>query len=156
MLNPPEKPAIHIPYNLLVFLAKVAPKGSENDYIAQKLREYGYIKDELPKELTERIDYAFNWVGDFEEITETSIKLNPQEVKAIENLIEILQKTDDENEIQTAIFTIAKEHEIKPAKFFKTLYTILLGAPQGPRLGPYFITMGKQNVIQALNRAVHT
>jgi lysyl-tRNA synthetase class 1 len=156
MLKPSKKPALHVPYNLLVFLAKVAPKGSENDYIAQKLREYGYIKNELPKELTERIGYAFNWVIDFEEITETSIKLNPEEIKALGNLIQALQKTDDENEIQTAIFTIAKAHDIKPAKFFKTLYTILLSAPQGPRLGPYIVTMGKQNVIEALNRAVQS
>jgi lysyl-tRNA synthetase class 1 len=154
MLKPPTKPTIHVPYNVVVFLTKVAPKGSEPEYIAQKLREYGYIKDELPKELAERIDYAFNWIRDFEEITETTIKLNSQETSAIEKLIQTLQKTDDENEIQTAIFAIAKENDIKPPKFFKTLYTILLGAPQGPRLGPYIITMGKQNVTEALERTV--
>jgi lysyl-tRNA synthetase class 1 len=153
MLKPPKKPSLHVPYNLLVFLAKVAPRGSETDYIAQKLREYRYVKDTLPDELIERIDYAFNWVKDFEEITETTIKLSPQETKAIEKLIQTLEGTDDENTIQTAIFTIAKENDIKPAKFFKILYTILLGASQGPRLGPYIITMGKHNVIEALNRA---
>jgi lysyl-tRNA synthetase class 1 len=154
MMKPPKKPTMHVPYNLLVFLAKVAPKGSENEYIAQKLREYGYIKEEVPKELLERIEYAFNWVRDFEEITETTTKLNPQEVEAIEKLVQTLQKTGDENEIQTAIFTIAKEHDLKPAKFFQTLYTILLGARQGPRLGPYIVTMGRQNVMDALNRAI--
>jgi len=156
MLKPPKKPAMHVPYNLLVFLAKVAPKGSENEYIAQKLREYCYIKDELPKELSERINYAFNWVRDFEEITETTTKLSPQETKAVEELIQTLQKTNDENEIQTAIFTIAKEHDLKPAKFFRILYIILLGASQGPRLGPYIVTMGKQNVMDALNRQLQT
>jgi lysyl-tRNA synthetase class 1 len=154
MMKPPKKSAMHVPYNLLVFLAKVTPKGSENEYIAQKLREYGYVKEEVPKEPSERINYAFNWVRDFEEITETTTKLNPQEVEAIEKLVQTLQKTGDENEIQTAIFTIAKEHDLKPAKFFQTLYTILLGAPQGPRLGPYIVTMGRQNVIDALTRTI--
>jgi lysyl-tRNA synthetase class 1 len=154
MLKPPKKPVPHVPYNLLVFLTKVAPKASEKDYIAQKLREYGYIKDELPDEWIERINYASNWIRDFEEITETTAKLNPQEIKATEQLIRALEKTDDENEIQTAIFTISKENDIKPAQFFKTLYNILIGAPQGPRLGPYIVTMGKRNVTEALQRAM--
>jgi lysyl-tRNA synthetase class 1 len=154
MLKPPKELGIHVPYNLLVFLAKVAPKASERDYIAQKLREYGCIKDELPDELIERINYASNWIRDFEEITETTTKLNPQEIKAMEQLVRALEKTDDENEIQTAIFMIAKENDIKPAQFFKTLYNILLGSPQGPRLGPYIITMGKRNVTEALLRAM--
>ena len=154
MLKPPKKPATHAPYNLLVFLAKVAPKGSENEYIATKLREYGYIEEEMPRELLERIDFAFNWVRDFEEITETTAKLSPQETEAIEKLLQTLQKTAGENEIQTAIFMIAKEHGLKAAKFFQTLYTILLGAPQGPRLGPYIVTMGRQNVINSLTRTI--
>ena len=156
MLKPPKKPALHVPYNLLVFLVKVAPKDSENKYISQKLMEYGYIKDELPKELFERIGYAHNWVRDFEEITETTIELGVQETQAIEDLVQMLQKARDENEIQSAIFTTAKEHDMKPAQFFKTLYSILLGSPQGPRLGPYIFTMGEQNVIEALKRATNS
>ncbi|MGQ9565174.1 MAG: lysine--tRNA ligase [Candidatus Bathyarchaeales archaeon] len=153
--KPPKTPRVHVPYNLLVFLAKVAPKGSEREYIEQKLREYGYVKDGLPKDFEPRIEYAYNWIRDFEEITETAIKLGQREIKAVKQLIQALEKTDDENQIQAAIFTTARENDIKPAQFFKTLYTILIGAPQGPRLGPYIISMGKQNVIQALNRAVH-
>jgi len=34
------------------------------------------------------------------------------------------------------------------------IYTVLLGAPQGPRLGPYILAMGKQNVIDALERTL--
>jgi lysyl-tRNA synthetase class 1 len=154
MLKPPKKPAVHAPYNLLVFLAKVAPKNSENEYIATKLREYGYIKEGLPKEFLKRIDYAFNWVRDFEEITEVPTELSSREAEAIRKLVQTLQKTGDENEIQTAIFTIAKEYDLKPSKFFQILYAILLGAPQGPRLGPYIVTMGRQNVIDALTRAI--
>jgi len=154
--KPPKTSSIHVPYNLLVFLAKVAPKGSEDEYIAEKLREYRYIQDGLTKQLRQRIGYAFNWIRDFEEITETTTELSPQETNAIKTLTQTLEKTDDENQIQTAIFTVARDNGIKPAQFFKTLYTILLGAPQGPRLGPYIVSMGKQNVTQALNRAIET
>jgi len=133
----------------------VAPKGSETSYIAQKLRQYGYLKDEkLPDNLRQRIEYARNWARDFVEIKETTIKLTSREAPAIKKLIEVLQTTADENQIQSAIFSIAREHNIKPSRFFKTLYTILLGVPEGPRLGPYIVAMGRQNVVNALSKVL--
>jgi lysyl-tRNA synthetase class 1 len=155
VLKPPSKPSVHVPYNLLVYLARVAPKGSEIGYITQKLRQYGYLKDErLPDDLRQRIEYACNWAKDLTEIKETTIKLSIREVSAIQKLIRVLQTKADENQIQSAIFSTAREHNIQPSQFFKTLYTILLGAPEGPRLGPYIIAMGRQNVINALKRAL--
>jgi len=154
-LEPPRKPSIHAPYNLLVYLARVAPKGSEIKYITQKLMEYGYLKEEkLPEGLSQRIEYGRNWAKDFMEIKETTIKLSPQEISAINKLTDVLQTESDENQIQTAIFSIAREHDIKPRQFFKTLYTILLGVSEGPRLGPYIIAMKRENVIDALSRAL--
>ncbi|MFB0567226.1 MAG: lysine--tRNA ligase, partial [Candidatus Bathyarchaeia archaeon] len=154
-LKPPSKPSIHVPYNLLVYLARVAPKGSETNYIIQKLREYGYAKEEkISGDLRQRMEYARNWARDFVEIKETTIKLSSQETSAVQKLIEILRTEADESQIQSAIFSIAREHNIQPRRFFKTLYTILLGVPEGPRLGPYIIAMERQNVIDALNRAL--
>jgi lysyl-tRNA synthetase class 1 len=154
-LKPPKKPSVHVPYNLLVYLARVAPKGSEISYITQKLREYGYLKDEKPTEnLLQRIEYAQNWARDFMEIKETTIKLSGREASAVQRLIQTLKTETDENQIQSAIFSIAREHNIQPRRFFRTLYTILLGVPEGPRLGPYIVAMGRQNVINALNKVL--
>jgi len=154
-LKPPRQLRIHPPYNLVTYLAKVAPVGKETEYMAQKLREYGYLKEgEAPPDLRERMDYALNWNRDFMEIRETPIVLSGEERKAITELIEILQTEADENQIQGAIFNIARKHNIQPSQFFKVLYTILLGTPAGPRLGPYIIAMGRQNVIEALERAL--
>ena len=63
------------------------------------------------------------------------------------------KQEDEPEKIQNAIFNAAKNSGLKPGDFFKTLYTILIGAPQGPRLGPYILAMGKQNVLAALKRA---
>lgn len=155
-LKPPEKPSLHIPYNFLVFLAKIAPKGREMEFITEKLRAYQYLKpDQWPNEnLKKRIEYALNWVRDFEEIKETTVSLNDIERNAISELIEILHLENDPEKIQNAIFNIAKKHGLKPADFFKTLYMILIGAPQGPKLGPYMLAMGIQNVTKALQRAL--
>jgi len=154
-LKPPKQPTIHVPYNLLTYLAKVAPKGSEVDYITQKLREYGYIRDkELPPSLKERIEYALNWNRDFMEIKETMIGLSGQEANALRDLIQTLQTEADAEQIQGAIFSSARKNNIEPSQFFKVLYTILFGAPAGPRLGPYIVSMERQNVIDALKRAL--
>ncbi|MEM2975353.1 MAG: lysine--tRNA ligase, partial [Candidatus Bathyarchaeia archaeon] len=155
-LKPPEKPSIHIPYNLLTFLAKMAPKDHELDFITEKLRSYGYLQKNqtIDDNLKRRIEYAFNWIKDFEEIKETAISLTDKEKTAIKELIEILKTENEAEKIQNHIFNTAKKHNLHPAQFFKTLYNILLGAPQGPRLGPYILAMGKQNVVDALERAL--
>jgi len=154
-LKPPKKSSAHVPYNLLAYLVKVAPKGSETEYIMEKLREYGYMHEkEATPNLKERIEYAFNWNRDFLEIKETPITLSATERKAINELTQMLQTETESDQIQTAIFNIARKHEIQPAQFFKTLYTILLGTPSGPRLGPYIVAMGRQYVIEALERAL--
>ncbi len=153
LFNLPTKTSDHVPYNLLTFLAKMAPEGSETEFILEKLQTYGYGKDGLSENLKHRINYALNWSKDFTEINEVPIEISQQEQFAIGELISLLNAKATEEEIQTAIFNVAKNNNIKPGKFFKTLYRILLGVPQGPKLGPYVLAVGKENVIDALKRA---
>jgi lysyl-tRNA synthetase class 1 len=157
VMKPPEQSSVHVPYNLLTFLAKMAPKDNAEEFIEEKLRTYGYLQkgQHADEALRKRLEYAFNWNQDFGEIKETSIGLKPEEKNAISTLIKVLQAEDDAERIQNAIFNSAKSHALKPGAFFRLLYMILMGAPQGPRLGPYVLAMGKQNVIAALQRAVN-
>jgi lysyl-tRNA synthetase class 1 len=154
----PTKPGLHAPYNLLTYLAKVAPKGSEEQYMTEKLRSYGYLQrdqtlDEVAKK---RIEYAFNWAADFQQIKETIVSLGENEKAAVKELIQVLMTGTDAEGIQNAIFNTAKKCGFQPAKFFRIIYTILLGVPQGPRLGPYILAMGRQNVIDALERTLRS
>jgi lysyl-tRNA synthetase class 1 len=156
VMKPPAKPSVHVPYNLLVFLVKMAPKDRTEEFIENKLRDYGYLQknQHADEDLRRRIKYAFNWIRDFEEIKETTIKLINEEKNAITTLIKVLETEDEPDTIQNAIFNAAKINGLKPGAFFRTLYLVLMGAPQGPRLGPYILAMGKQNVIAALRRAL--
>lgn len=156
LLKVPSKASIHVPYNVLTYLAKIAPKGSELDFILGKLRDYGYIKDrrDADEELKRRIEYAFNWVKDFEEITETAISLSQDEKNAIRQLIQRIRVENETEKIQSAIFEAARENNLDPKGFFRTLYMILLGTTSGPRLGPYIVAMGRENVIKALERSL--
>jgi lysyl-tRNA synthetase class 1 len=154
--KPPAKPSVHVPYNLMAFLAKMAPKECLEEYVDEKLQSYGYLQkgQALDANLKKRIGYALNWIVDFEEIKETEVTLTIEEKKAIIELLAKLETEDEPDRIQNAIFNAAKNNNVQPSGFFKTLYRILMGAPQGPRLGPYVLAMGKQNVIAALKRAI--
>jgi lysyl-tRNA synthetase class 1 len=157
-MKPPSEPSITVPYNLLTFLAKMAPKGREEEFITERLRSYGYLQKNqtLDAGLKQRIEYAFNWARDFEEIKETAVSLTDEEKSAMAELVEVLRVEDEPEKLQNAIFSTAKRHGVEPAKFFKTIYAILIGVPQGPRLGPYILAMGRKNVIDALSRALKT
>jgi len=154
VLKPPAKPSVHIPYNLLTYLAKVAPRGSETEFITEKLGDYGYKMEKDSEDLKRRIEYARNWAQDYLEIKETTIEMTAKETDALRELIQTLRVEEREDQIQSAIFNVARKHEVQPSRFFQILYTILLGVPQGPRLGPYIVAMGRQNVIRALERAI--
>ncbi len=132
----------------------MAPKDSETEYVTKKLRGYGYIKDEALEDLKKRIEYALNWARDFAEIKERAVKLDEKEAVAVREFIQILQTEVDEEQIQGAVFSIARKHSIPPKRFFKILYTILLGVSEGPRLGPYVVAMGRKNVTDALKRTL--
>jgi len=156
-LKPPEKARIHVPYNMLVYLAKIAPKGKEYEFITQKLKDYRYLArdQKLTQDLLKRIGYALNWTKDYgEEIKETKIELSEKERETLKHLIEFLKSEESAEKMQNAIFQIARKNEIKPSDFFKTLYLILLGTPKGPRLGPYITAIGKESVIQALTKVI--
>ena len=156
VMKPPVKPSVHVPYNLLAFLVKMAPKDCLDQFMVEKLQSYGYLQKNQQADgaLKQRIEYASNWIGDFEEIKETLVILDEQEKKAITQLIAVLDSGQEPDIIQNGIFNSAKDYGLQPRDFFKTLYTILMGAPQGPKLGPYVLAMGKQNVMAALQRAI--
>ncbi|MEM2896412.1 MAG: lysine--tRNA ligase [Candidatus Bathyarchaeia archaeon] len=154
LLKPPKQPSIHVPYNLLVYLAKIAPKGCEHEFIIDKLKLYGYAKDSLDHNLRKRIEYALNWKADFVEIKETRIELSESEKRAIQELINFLNVEENAEKIQSAIFSIAKNNGLTPKDFFKQLYRILLGTTEGPKLGPYIVSMERTNVVKALEKAI--
>lgn len=147
LLKTPAQPSTHIPYNTLINLASVAPKGTEKKFITDKLKRYGYKVD---KTVSKRIEYTVNWVEDFISGKVSEVKLNPEEEKAVKYLVQELKSCRDEDEIQNAVFTAAKSNGIPIKRFFKILYRILLGRDSGPKLGPYIISLGVEETARKL------
>ena len=102
-------------------------------------------KDLIPT----RLERALGWVKEFgserdivnvpdkvpDEIVST---LTDEDKKFLSMLVNEFQKErlDDEG-IQTAIFNIAREIDLKPKRAFLVLYRILISRKSGPRLGPF-------------------
>ena len=156
LLSPPKYLTAHVPHNLLVYLVKVAPKGKEKEFVIQRLAGYGYQVDPVDHRFQERLDKAINWAKDIETLTIGIVSIEDKEREAILELAGIINASNDENYLQNSVFTVAKKHNLEPGPFFKTLYRVLIGSDHGPRLGPYILAMGRENVASALAGAART
>ena len=121
VIKPPAKPSVHVPYNLMAFLVKMAPKECLEDYVAEKLQSYGYLQkgQTIDANMKQRIEYGLNWIRDFEEIKETDVPLTSEEKKAISELLAQLEGEVDADKIQNAIFNTAKTNGIQPGSLFQ-------------------------------------
>src|SRR6267143_4455470 len=155
-MKPPQAPSVHIPHNLLVYLVKVAPKGKENEFVREKLASYGYKVSSTDSDFLARLERAINWARDIDAISTREISIEGKERDAVLELAGVINASSDEAYLQNVVFTIAKKHDLQPGLSFKTLYRILIGADSGPRLGPYILAMGRENVTAALVAAART
>ncbi|TVR67155.1 MAG: lysine--tRNA ligase [Spirochaetaceae bacterium] len=73
-------------------------------------------------------------------------------VRLLRNLVE--EKLDElsEKDVQDGIYGIARDSALEPRDLFTTLYRILVGKDQGPRLGGFFKTLGRERVLAILER----
>ena len=153
MLKPPSEPETHVPFNLMANLARVAPKGSEAEFIREKLDMYGYLRIR-DRGIDKRINRALNWVEDFGEMETLKVDLTPKQANALKEVIIALGDAGDEEGYQGAVFKVAKAKGIRPGNLFRVLYRVLLGRDQGPRFGPYVASVGKEGVIEELEKSL--
>ena len=153
-MKPPEKPDIHVPYGTLLNLARVAPHGSEVEYMVAKLREYGILKGEPTEGLMRRIGYALNWVREVEAPETRPVELTDEEAEAVRDVLEAVRRLEDGEEIQAAVFEAARRHGVPAGRLFRKLYQILIGRSSGPRLGPYIVAMGRDRAAKLLEEAL--
>jgi len=154
LLNPPNEPEVHVPFNLMINLAKVAPPGNEVEFMKAKLQDYEYLK-ETSNGLDERIQRALSWVNDIIEEEHEPIEITDIQKQAIQSIIDELETASTDDEYQATIFNASKTHGIKARELFSIVYQILLGQPRGPRFGPYVGLVGKESVLNGLKKALN-
>ena len=149
----------NINYSLILNLASVC--NPENDDIL-----WGFIskyQKDLHKEssplLTKMINNAINYYNDFIKSNKKYRTPNNKEKLALQDLANEIKKADnniinDASQIQTMIFSIGKKHgyEKNMREWFLTLYQILLGQDQGPRMGSFIALYGQDNFLQLIDQ----
>ena len=151
LLKPPERPSPHVPYSLIVELALIAPEDKRLDFVVDRLRRYGY---EIDEKVLEKIRLAVNYALDMGVDERELVELTEVEKNAVKDLAERIRVAESSEDVQSAIFEIARKHGIGVKNFFKKLYLIFLGRDHGPRLGPYLWDLGKERALKILKQYI--
>ncbi len=61
-----------------------------------------------------------------------------------------LDSAPDADDLQTMVFQIAKDRQIKTKDWFRVLYRIFLGQSQGPRIGSFIMLLGFEKCVERL------
>ena len=56
----------------------------------------------------------------------------------------------DPDALQTMVFQVAKDREIRTKDWFRALYRIFLGQSQGPRIGSFIALLGYDTCVERL------
>jgi len=153
LLKVPKKVGFHVPYNSMIEIAKILPEKDQIKFAVNKLKEFRYnVGTKNVKEVENRLEFAKNWNEDFLKSEIEKIELSERQIEIINKLIEIVEEEKNGEKLQTRIFQFAKEIGVN--KFFPLVYQILLKSNRGPRLGPYIIEIGKEEVIKKLKEAL--
>ena len=117
----------------------------------------GVTPDSHP-ELDRLIGYALNYYKDFVHPTKKYRAADERESAALNDLITVLENTPkgaSGEEIQTTIYDVGKRHEFENLRdWFKAMYEVLLGQPQGPRMGNFIALFGVEESIALVKSAL--
>ncbi|MEE9317765.1 MAG: lysine--tRNA ligase [Rhodospirillales bacterium] len=155
--NPPHEEA-HISFGILLNLAGVCNTEDKSvlwhfisRYRPDATAETAPILDGL-------LEYAINYYRDFVKPAKQYRKANEDEKKALEDLLAVLEGMPDDADaetIQTQVYEVGKRHPFPDLKdWFKSLYEILLGQSQGPRMGSFIALYGLDETRVLLKRAI--
>ncbi|MBI4020768.1 MAG: lysine--tRNA ligase [Candidatus Aenigmarchaeota archaeon] len=147
-LSPPAKPGLTVPYGKLVNIVR-ATAGNQlllRDVLAQA----GLAADRTQQEeLERRIGYATQWAA-IDKTPPATMALSTREKRALSRLAHVLRTEHSPEELQNAVFTIAKDEGMQPREFFTLLYRILLGVDRGPKAGHLIAALGQDAAREAI------
>jgi lysyl-tRNA synthetase class 1 len=154
----PPKPTLNLSFSLLLNLASVCH--AEDPEILWGFIEKYELFDQRPQFWCNLVRFAINYYRDFIKPKQVYKKPNTQEKQALLQLQDgllILQKnsTLDSQSIQGLIYDIGKctfGGDLKT--WFLSLYQILLGQEEGPRMGTFISLYGVNKIIEKIHEAL--
>ena len=121
--------------------------------VKKKLVDYHAIKD-TNSEIDELITLAGNFADEFDISEKTEVDIDSTTKKAIGELAKLLSNEEEIDDLQNAIYQIAKRNQIEPKDFFRTLYQIILSTTKGPKIGPFITDIGRKKISDKLSEYI--
>lgn len=164
--HPPKDELSDISFGLLLNLASVCNPHDKSvlwGFISQYAA--GASPEKFPM-LDSLAGYAVRYYHDFVKPTKQYRAPDDKEKAALEMLRELLETQGGANEtpegetfgeyLQSHVYTVGREHYGKEnmRDWFKALYEVLLGQPQGPRMGSFFALYGVEESIALISKAL--
>ncbi|MEM4582051.1 MAG: lysine--tRNA ligase [Candidatus Korarchaeum sp.] len=117
---------------------------------------YDLSKDYLMRDPLFRsyVNYAHNYARHFGSGSGNVSEIDERIIEAINSFIEEIESGMSADEIQNKAFDVIRRMNISPKDFFSAIYTVLLGQPQGPRLGPLVCRLGVQRFKEIWVRSI--
>tara|TARA_B110001452_G_C14990621_1_gene346314 strand:+ start:11 stop:637 length:627 start_codon:yes stop_codon:yes gene_type:complete len=156
----PPKEKIIMPFSMLLNL--VGSSNADNKKILWKFINR-FHQEIAPKEypiLNGLTDYAINYFKDKVEPNKKFKTPNPEEKKALENLVLKLKEVNQllsPEEIQTIVYATGKEngYEKNLRDWFKLIYEVVFGEENGPRMGYFVSFFGLKETIELINEKIN-
>jgi len=151
--NPPK---LNINFNYSLLLNLVSTCNTDNvDVIWGYLINFSDVSVRDSEFIAKMVEGAMNYYHDFVKPNKIYRKPEPQEKDALLALKEILSKMEESDYknaelIQNQVYTIGKEFGFDLKNWFSSLYQILLGASEGPRIGTFIGLYGVKETISLI------
>jgi len=155
--QPPHEDA-HLSYSILLNLASVC-HSEDPAVLWHFIARYAPGASPATAPILDRlVGYAVNYYRDFVKPAKQYRKATPAEGAALADLASALRTLPDASgaeAMQNVVYEVGKRHPFPDLKsWFRSLYEILLGQEQGPRMGSFIALYGLKETIALLDRAV--
>ncbi|MCD6383088.1 MAG: lysine--tRNA ligase [Thermoplasmata archaeon] len=163
----PEKMPHQVPYRHLVTLVQIKP--SFEEVLATIKRTEGFEGELTPEEIErirKRCQAVKYWLSKYAPM-EVKVTLHPdppqeavkmlgeERVRALRVMREALSSIEWTAEmIHNTIYEASRKEGINPKRTFEAFYMIYLGTTRGPRLGYFLSTMGRDAVLERIEKAL--
>ncbi len=155
-----DTPDETVPVSFALLLNLVSASNAEN-----KETLWGFISNYSPGATAEKhplldqlVGYAMVYYDNFVKPNKNYRAPTEKEIEALKSLkaqIEALPDDASASDLQTAVFSVGKEHNYENLRdWFSALYEILLGQKEGPRMGSFIALYGKSKFIELINNTI--
>lgn len=132
------------------------------------LKKYEEIKEEKLSEtetdlIKERAKYVKIWLEKYapdefrlqisETLPEKVKELTGEQKQFLNKAINLIEKNDDPEKLQLALYNLTKELKVDARKSFSAIYIALIGKEFGPKAAWFLLQYPKEQVINRLNEA---